>query len=919
MCSLACSQVGREKYIRENRREEYNFMNKKLSKALLTSASTLALLAAYPQVADQVENVGFDFSVTTVQAADATVASFVNESREIPNVSAIERMETEELTATVRQIKSARATYESLSSSDKNHPSAKKWVGFLETKENSLVKEAILLAIDLPRVDRVNDATGTVLEAAEKDIDAVRELFNVLPEEAQAHPSVIKWAGFLTEKEDAVQVRKFVEFSMELPSTAEISELDAEELAKAKTDIATAKEMFEALRPSAKQHPSANKWAGFLDEKADAIEEAEELSVKSVSAINGKELVIKFSKPVDKSTVISSGTTLTGNNITVTAVDGDAQAIGTLSGSLSADRKTLTISNSTFFKGNYTVAVSDSVTASGEKVSKFAEVVTVNDTTAPKYVSASATAKESTNQLDLVFDEPVQNTGVIAYVDGVAAQVLPGSDLYTLTVQTSSNVKAGETVEVSLLNVKDFAGNLTTPNPLKTNVTVVADTVAPSVSSVAVVGESTVNVTFSKPVTNDAALKGAVSLLDTNGVSQGSFTFVEVKNDGKTVVYTAPGFTFGPNDTYTGNLLIQNTVLDTLGNKMVNKYNTSVTFTKDVVAPVAQSVQYKDGKLSVTFSENVAEVSVGSKTGIKIINKQTGAEVTVFGTVSIVDNNKFVLDQAIAPGSYEVRLPGQLVKDISGAKNKNAAVILDFTVAAASSNDKVAPTFTYGVTNGLDIRFTSYTGTAPAAEQVLSYTVQDSSGIDLGTVRNLNNYTLNGKALPAGTYITTNYNPDNVAAALTVNVNVPSSKIATTDTNSLLVVSGIRDAAGNTADPQISEVITVFDGVAPELTKASISSGDKSVLVVEVSEAVTGLDAAADLVLKVNGSTEAVDTVELVTSGTDKGKYYVTGSVTTDFTAASTITLELAEDSAGTSVTDTQGNAAVFGEVITIK
>ena len=87
MCSLACSQVGREKYIRENRREEYNFMNKKLSKALLTSASTLALLAAYPQVADQVENVGFDFSVATVQAADATVASFVNESIEIPSVS----------------------------------------------------------------------------------------------------------------------------------------------------------------------------------------------------------------------------------------------------------------------------------------------------------------------------------------------------------------------------------------------------------------------------------------------------------------------------------------------------------------------------------------------------------------------------------------------------------------------------------------------------------------------------------------------------------------------------------------------------------------------------------------------------------------------------------------------------------------
>lgn len=656
----------------------------------------------------------------------------------------------------------------------------------------------------------------------------------------------------------------------------------------------------------------------FLKRAAEVVKTPE---VKNVTVLNGKQLEVNFTTAVDEDTVVNEDAL--HSNVTITGVDGAAQNPGSYTAELSEDGKTLTITASNFFKGGYTVAVSDAVkTTTGVKLPKYASVVTVNDVTAPKFVSANSVAKEVTKEVNVVFDEPVQSTGVIAYINGEAATVKNGS-LNTLTVTSSTDIKAGTSVEVSLLNVKDAAGNLISPNPFKTTVTVTADTATPSVSSVAVVGENKVNVTFNKKVKNDAALKNALSLLDPNGVKVGDFTFVKVQNDGKTVEYTAPKFTFGPNNTYTGTLLVQDTVLDTLGNKMASKYSSSVTFSKDTVAPVAQKAEYKNGKLQVTFSEEVSEVSAGNKAGLKVINKATGAEVSLGEAnvkVDSSDKKVYVIDQTIANGSYELRLPAGLVKDDSITSNKNAAVILEFTASASATADKDAPKFTYATdTTNLDIEFeTVADGTAPAAEQVFTYSVQDDSGIDVSTVRDLNNYTLNGKALPAGTYITSNYNPNNVKSALEVKVYVPSNKIGKTNKDSVLVVSGIKDAAGNAANPQVSEKVAVYDGVAPELTSAVISSGDKSVLVLDFSEEVVGFDKAADLVLKVNGTTATVASVTKQTTGTDKGKYYVTSSSTSDFTAASTVTVELAKEDGG-QVTDSQGNPAVFGESVKVK
>ncbi|MFP3589674.1 hypothetical protein SCB29_39640, partial [Paraburkholderia sp. SIMBA_055] len=82
---------------------------------------------------------------------------------------------------------------------------------------------------------------------------------------------------------------------------------------------------------------------------------------------------------------------------------------------------------------------------------------------------------------------------------------------------------------------------------------------------------------------------------------------------------------------------------------------------------------------------------------------------------------------------------------------------------------------------------------------------------------------------------------------------------------------------------------------------------------------VEGLNASEDLVLTVGGSA-VVASVTPVTSGTDKGKFYVTGAGITDFTTASTITLELnAAELDADKVKDEAGNLAVFNQAIKIK
>ena len=562
-------------------------------------------------------------------------------------------------------------------------------------------------------------------------------------------------------------------------------------------------------------------------------------------------------------------------NITVTKV-GSVASTG-LTAELSEDKKSVTITagNSEVFNGQYVVNVATDVkTTSGESVETYSEILKVDDKVAPSFLSAQAVAKTSTKEVTVKFDEPVKADGVIAYVNGSAATVKAGENANELIVVSPTDLTAGSAVSIKLTNVQDYNNNYTTPNPLEFNTTVVADVVAPSVVSAEVQGENKVVVTFDKELdaTQATALASKSRLTALNGASS---IAPSVTIDGKTAT-----FTFSPSYDATtglasGIFYLDAGVKDKLGNESTTTFNKQVTFSKDVVKPTVSSVEYKDNAIVATFSE---KVTVTNGTKLVAINKATGksTEITVDTaanatagktTVSTDGKTVTVANHGLADGTYELRLPAGFVSDQAGVPNTSAYYTTTLVVKAAA------------VTPGADtqkpvVTFTENAGAiavddSDAKEYTFNYALSDNTAIDFGSVLNTSNYTYDGKALPTGSYITTDASDVN-DNSIVVTIHVPKASVATTVTNGTFSVVGVKDAAGNSLDGVKSTKLTLVDGVAPTLSSAKLISNS---LVVGYSEDVT--PDKSDLVIKING--KAVTTTPALAEGTgsDEGKYLI--------------------------------------------
>ncbi|MCV9900136.1 hypothetical protein OKS35_08350 [Exiguobacterium sp. N5] len=644
--------------------------------------------------------------------------------------------------------------------------------------------------------------------------------------------------------------------------------------------------------------------------------------VKDVKAINAKQIQVAFNKEVDASTVIGADAAL--KNISIAKVG--AVASTGLTAKLSDDKKSLVITaaNGETFNGSYVVSVSDSVKAvSGAKFAPTSQILNVEDKVAPTFVSASAVAKTTTKEVTLKFDEPVVSDGVIAYVNGAVAVVGAGASSNELKVTTSQELKAGEALTIRLTNVKDFAGNYTTPNPLEVTTTVVADVAAPKVVSAEVYGEDAVKVTFDKALdaTQASTLGSKVRLLAANGTAAGTFANA-ASIDGKTAIFTLTTPAFDKDGKLAGTFYLDKGVKDTLGNESAELFTKQLSFQKDTVAPLVASISYKDNNIVASYTE---EVAITNGTVVTAINKATGSVNTITlntanggnTTLSTDEKTVTISNHGLVDGTYELRLPAGIVKDKSAAQNSAAYFTTTLVIknSVATENDTTKPVVTF--TSAVD-GVTPVDSMSTASEYKFTFDLSDNAGINFDSVLNTSNYTYAGKALPANSYVTTDATSV-TDKDVTVTVHVPKKSVSTTVNEGLFSVVNIKDAAGNPLAAVANTKVTLTDGVAPELKSAVISSGDKTTLVVELTEEVVGLDAAGDLVLTVDGAPVVVSGVDLVTAGTDKGKYYITGTDITDFTAKSTITLALKEDTTGTVVEDAAGNDAIFGQAIKIK
>lgn len=583
--------------------------------------------------------------------------------------------------------------------------------------------------------------------------------------------------------------------------------------------------------------------------------------VVSVSAINGVQVEVKFSKNVDVATAEDSA------NYDISNITGSAVGANPASAEVQADGKTvlLTLNAAATTKTTFTLAVSG-VSLEGSSVNEFplfTQVVVVDDKTNPLVDSVvSKTNSNVATAATVYFTEPV--IGGSIKINGTTVAYTPSADGLSASIAGLS-LDANATHTVQVINLTDAAGNIN-DNATKT-FTVTKDVAAPTFT-VSTQSDEKIVLTFDKAVDASTVSAGSIVLKDEALDTVGGYSVaVPAGYSNKRVEITLPAGTYNTKTTRNFTILASDSVKDTLGNKLVATQRT-VSTTKDVVAPVLNNVEYiKDSSGEVqfvvfNFNEKVEETTVYGVTAKNTVN---GANVDLFGTVTagtveVLSNGTSIRVAAagaavVTSGKLEIATPAGFVTDTALTGNPSVATktVVDFGAGNASALKVLTAATTARNT----------------------FVVTYDGAVTYATATNPANYTINGLALPANTtivYDATNFDD--------VTITLPAGFIAADDTGAVLRVQNVETASGVKVSAN-TKVVTVDDNVGPLFNAAKTAVNANGTLSLGFSEAVAGYSSLAlgDLVFNVNGANVTVGNGNVVGAdgtGSDAGKYVFT-------------------------------------------
>ncbi|MDF2590341.1 MAG: hypothetical protein K0S41_4184, partial [Anaerocolumna sp.] len=198
-------------------------------------------------------------------------------------------------------------------------------------------------------------------------------------------------------------------------------------------------------------------------------------------------LVVNFSNPIDASTVIGTGGKLL-DNIVITAKTDDsgatANGLGTLTGTLSSDGKTLTIKSTNTFNGSYAIHfLSNIKTTDGIALLDYYENLDLKDNTKPSFVNwtvddtgliVSLNFSEVMDFSALAVTDPkVVTTGQTALTSTLTMislkdNYVASKDGKSLTIDLTNmpSIDRNKMFAVNLSGIKDKAGNYPAAYPL---------------------------------------------------------------------------------------------------------------------------------------------------------------------------------------------------------------------------------------------------------------------------------------------------------------------------------------------------------------------------------------------------------------------------------------------------------------------
>ncbi|ASJ56115.1 hypothetical protein BP422_22740 [Brevibacillus formosus] len=549
------------------------------------------------------------------------------------------------------------------------------------------------------------------------------------------------------------------------------------------------------------------------------------------------------------------------NVVTIKTID-NVEA-GNLSGKLSEDGKTLTVTTEKAVSKRYNVVIDGIKAKDGSAFAKYDEVVTfAADTTAPAIVS---TVKDSASTFTVTFSEPIKEIGTVTfkYADGtpvtdghVTKEFTAPSNKVTFTL--TSNIAAGKTVIATLIGTQDTASNLLTPNPATvTMVKGALDGVAPTVSAIAQTGATTFTVKFSEQLAANPTISIDGTDVDATKV---------VKDTTDPTLYTVTA-----SAALDGAKTIAVKGFNDLSGEAGKDVSKVVVFTKDAVAPKVAS-------------SNVVVDATDSKQYLELTFDK---DVKVADTATVAGKGSYVKDHI----TYAIATADTAVKQ--DATNKkvvrvNLDTFLGDTTDVEGAAYNLDLTFT-GVTSGADVvvepaksTFTRGKDGVPASDAVVKVNsvvqgtdnnkvaVTFDQAVDGASATNAANYKIDGAVVESVTLLPVDATAKTQVAVL----NLKAGSNEFTGKRNINITGVTALGSTKAMEPFHTNETPLNENVAPVVASAKFTGTTEITLT--FSEAVVS-GTELDFEVLVEGKSQAeVEKVDAVVDTTDTNTAKVT-------------------------------------------
>ncbi|KOY64767.1 cell wall-binding repeat-containing protein [Clostridium sporogenes] len=744
---------------------------------------------------------------------------------------------------------------------------------------------------------KVSDQTGVVALGGEAVVsnDLIKEVTNIATESSPEYVAALK------------AVKAYEDAKIET----------VEEIVAAKALKVPADKAVELIKDQAQKDALKARIAA----KDKAIEEAEaklQLKVESVGAINASELVVNFSKDVDETTAENK------INYQLKVNDNNVDSSKILDVKVNGKKATILLDSDAYFQSGdkYVIQTNDAIkSVDGKRAEKFvSEEKTFNESVAPTLKAVKTTA----NALELEFDRPVVSSTAtdltLIKIDGIAigsqdlkpvvsksgsADILGEAGNYKYTVSlTPDELKAATEKgnhEVVIYDVKDTAKAYPKVASVLTGSYTINDEVTtPEVTGIESVNANKFFLYTNTPVALDKAKviveKGnhefATSITITDNTIDaptgktakdtfvdafaGTYTKNGVTKNGVWVVVTDDQDGNDENPLYksgetTANLKV--TLENFTANGLVGKKSVqNVTLNKNNTKPAIKetSIDKANRNLIVTF-DNAIE---GNITANDIVVRDKDNIVINPTNVNLAGDKVTITLNKVDDAPYTVEFKADKFKNV-----ENKTTVSEYLVNTLK-NDKLVATVASQDTNFKYTQFAFKAGQPVVTDNQIEF----SYDVDMSdSARNVANYTLDGKVLPAGSTV------DFVGDRKTVRVTLPKGTLKASTQYKFGISTNVATEAGSyivgslqTKAPA-EAVIELTDNIAPELKSAQYLIADEEVkpatmtkkIEVTFNEKLADVDEANaknDFKVVVNGSTINVNKVE---DGTKKDEKVV--------------------------------------------